>query len=155
MNTAEILEKFYTSFSNKDINGMLSCYSDEIIFYDPAFGPLRGSRAKAMWTMLIERGTSLDISFEVLEASTDFGKVKWTANYHYGSKKRKVVNRVLAQMTLKDGKIIKHIDHFNFWKWAQQALGLPGYLLGWSPLMTKIVRKKTNGLLNDFIEKNK
>jgi len=153
MNTAETLEKFYTSFSNKDIDGMLSCYSDEIIFTDPAFGPLRGERAKAMWTMLLERGGSLNISFKVLEASSDFGKVEWIANYNYGPKKRKVVNRVVAQMTIKDGKIIKHMDHFNFWKWTQQALGISGYLLGWSPLMKKIVRKKTNGLLNNFIEK--
>ena len=31
-------------------------------------------------------------------------------------------------------------DRFDFWRWARQALGAPGWLLGWSPLLRNKVR---------------
>ena len=34
-----------------------------------------------------------------------------------------------------DGKIIKHTDIFDLWEWSKQALGVSGYLLGWSGFM--------------------
>jgi len=43
-----LIEKFYTAFQNKDAEIMISCYHDDIIFCDPAFGEINGDDAKAM-----------------------------------------------------------------------------------------------------------
>ena len=45
----QLVEKFYTCFSQKDWKGMQACYHDDIVFSDPVFVNLKGTQAKAMW----------------------------------------------------------------------------------------------------------
>ena len=40
------------------------------------------------------------------------------------------------------------------WKWSKQALGLPGFLLGWTPAMKKKIQENVNAKLDEFIEQN-
>ncbi|MFT6204161.1 MAG: ketosteroid isomerase-like protein [Spirosomataceae bacterium] len=153
MQNEETIKQFYQSFSDGNADGMVACYHDDIVFKDPAFGTLEGDKAKAMWQMLMSRSDSApEIQFSNISADAQYGKANWIAKYNYGPKKRKVVNNVTALFEFKDGKIIKHTDDFDLWKWSQQALGASGYLLGWSSFMKKQIQKKTNGLLGKFIE---
>lgn len=155
MRPQETITQFYSSFSNGDIETMLSCYHDEITFEDPAFGTLNGERAKAMWQMLLSRKEESDFSLSFTIDPNSDDKANWVAQYNYGSKKRKVVNRVSARFKFKDGKIIQHVDSFDLWKWTQQALGFPGYLLGWSTYMKRKIQQTTNKALDKFIAKQK
>jgi hypothetical protein len=52
----------------------------------------------------------------------------------------------------KDGKIIKHTDSFDLRKWAAQAMGLQGGLLGGTGLFRKKLQGQTNQLLDELIE---
>jgi len=154
MNSTELLQKFYNSFSAGDAREMIASYHEDIVFHDPAFGTLKGSRAKAMWEMLLsKKDANASINYEILEVDDKRAKVFWTAQYKYGPKKRNVVNKVTANFEFKDGKIIKHTDDFNLWAWSKQALGASGYLLGWSPYMRNQIQKKTGQLLNSYIKK--
>ena len=36
--------------------------------------------------------------------------------------------------------VIRHVDRFDFWRWSRQALGAPGWLLGWTSLLRGKVR---------------
>lgn len=154
MTNHELIEKFYTAFNHKDAEQMLSCYHDNIVFEDPAFGILNGERAKGMWQMLISRGENIEsIKFYDVEANEQTGKAKWIAKYKFGPKKRAVVNHISATFEFADGKIIKHTDTFDLWKWSSQALGLPGQLLGWSGFMKKKIRSTSNRALSRFLEK--
>ena len=155
MDNKEIIVKFYTAFSNGNVKEMTNCYHKDITFQDPAFGILKGRRAVKMWEMLLSRSTSnLKISFDNTETSLEEGTTHWTAEYVFGAKKRKITNLVYAQFKFKDGKIIEHIDTFNLWKWSQQALGIPGYLIGWTPYMKNKIQKTTNQQLDNFIRKS-
>lgn len=143
----ELINKFYNSFSQKNPNGMVECYSDSIEFQDPVFGLITGSKPKAMWQMLLERSTSLQISFSNIIADDTNGSADWVAEYEFSKTKRKVVNRIHAEFTFKDGKIITHKDTFSLWKWAGMALGIKGYLLGFTPLVqNKIKSEAMSGL---------
>ena len=51
---------------------------------------------------------------------------------------------------VEDGKIIDHRDEFDLWKWSAQALGLPGKLLGWSPMVKSRIRSTTRSNLDAF-----
>ena len=154
MNNKELIEKFYTSFSSGNVKGMTSCYHKDITFRDPVFGTLKGVKAVKMWEMLMARRTdSTTISFDNINASIDQGTATWTAKYLYGNKKRKVTNVVTAKFKFKDGKIIKHVDTFDLWKWSQQALGIVGFLIGWTPFMKNKIQKTTKGQLDDFMNK--
>lgn len=154
MSNEALIKRFYKSFSDGNADGMTACYHDDIVFKDPAFGTLESDKAKAMWQMLMSRSDSApEIQFSNVSADEKYGKANWIAKYNYGPKKRKVVNNVTALFEFKDGKIIKHTDEFDLWKWSQQALGISGYLLGWSSFMKNQIQKKTNGLLRKFMGK--
>lgn len=152
MNT-ETIKSFYEAFSAGDAEKMVSCYHDDIVFQDPAFGELKGERAKNMWRMLLGRSSDLKITFKEIHSTEESGSAKWQAIYSYGAKNRGVVNNVAAQFEFRDGKIVKHTDDFNLWKWSKQALGASGYLLGWSGFMKNKIQKTTNGLLDKFENK--
>ncbi|WP_034924172.1 nuclear transport factor 2 family protein [Gillisia sp. CAL575] len=150
----ELIQKFYNSFSDGNAKGMIACYHKDIIFQDPAFGILRGKRAKDMWEMLLSnKDSNASINYEILEVDDKRAKIFWKAEYKYGPKRRAVVNEVTANFIFKDGKILKHIDDFNLWAWSKQALGASGYLLGWSSYMKHQIQKKTEGLLSTYIDK--
>lgn len=151
MNNEELISKFYQSFGEQNIEGMLACYHEEVVFEDPAFGVLKNGDPAQMWRMLLSRSTgNTTIECSNIKANETTGSANWRAAYEYGPKRRKVINEISAQFEFKDGKIIKHTDKFNLWKWTQQALGLPGYLLGWSPFMKKKINQMTNKLLTEF-----
>lgn len=152
MDNKQIIQKFYTAFAEGDAETMISCYNDDIIFSDPAFGTLKGINAKAMWTMLLSnKNSQAKVSFNNIEAINDSGSASWIANYNYGPKARPVTNHVNAKFEFKNGKISKHTDDFNLWKWTQQALGLSGYLLGWSNFMKNKIQGETSKKLNAFM----
>jgi len=150
MENNELIKKFYTAFAAGDAEGMVACYHDDIVFEDPAFGVLKGDRAKAMWKMLLGKGKS-EITFSDISANSLEGKAQWIAKYNYGSKKRPVVNHVTAVFQFAGGKIISHKDDFHLWTWAKQALGLSGYLLGWSSFMKTKIQNTTHHTLTTFM----
>jgi len=151
----QLIEKFYTGFTNGIATEMTSCYHDKVVFEDPAFGRLENGKPAKMWEMLMSRKKeSTKVIFSNIEANETSGKANWTATYEYGDKNRKVINNVTANFKFKDGKIIEHIDSFDLWSWTKQALGFSGTLLGWSSFMKKKIQKTTNTQLSEFINKH-
>ncbi len=150
----DILDKFYTSFQNLDAEGMAACYHDDIEFEDPAFGLLKGEKAGNMWRMLCANAKDLKINYSVISADENHGKVRWVADYTFHRTGRVVHNEISAVFEFKDGKIIKHTDHFNLRKWARQAIGMKGAILGGTAFFKKKLNQQTNKLLSNFESKN-
>ena len=147
----QLIEDFYTAFSNGNAKGMTACYHDDVVFEDPAFGNIKNGKPSKMWEMLMSRKKeSTTVVFNNINANETTGKANWTATYEYGPKNRKVINNVSASFKFKDGKIIEHIDSFNMWSWTKQALGLPGVLLGWSSFMKNKIQKNTSQQLAEY-----
>ena len=44
----QLISSFYTAFQKLDHRKMVACYSDDIVFFDPVFGLLKGDAARAM-----------------------------------------------------------------------------------------------------------
>ena len=152
MTAVQIADNFYAAFSNHNSSEMIKLYHDDVIFTDPAFGMLKGDRAKKMWEMLLANSKSeLKIQYEILDTSNEHATVSWTAKYIFGPQRRLVENHVTARLKIKQGKIVEHHDTFNMWKWSSQALGLSGRLLGWTGFMKKKVQLKTNRALDKYM----
>jgi ketosteroid isomerase-like protein len=149
MDNKQLIEKFYSAFAAGDAEGMVNCYDDDIAFEDPAFGRLRGDNAKNMWRMLL-KNPDIKITVSNINADDKCGSADWVAVYTFSRTGRKVVNNVSATFEFRDGKIIKHTDRFNIWKWAGQAMGLKGYLLGWTPLVRNKIQKQAVALLTKY-----
>jgi ketosteroid isomerase-like protein len=149
----QLISDFYSAFQARDGAKMSAFYDAEAVFSDAAFGTLHGKEIGAMWWMLCLRGKDLRIEFRDVKADATRGSVHWEAWYTFSSTGRKVHNVIDASFVFKDGRIIEHHDHFNFWRWASQALGLTGLLLGWTPFIQSKVRAQAKSGLTLFIQK--
>ncbi|MDX2046676.1 MAG: nuclear transport factor 2 family protein [Chitinophagaceae bacterium] len=150
----QLIHHFYSCFQNKDFRGMQACYADHAVFSDPVFRNLNAAEVKAMWQMLIERGKDLQLEFKKVKAGEKTGSAEWIAHYTFSVTGNKVTNHIHADFVFEGGKIVKHTDHFSFYKWARQALGTTGLLLGWTPLIQNKVRTGAMKNLAAFIKKN-
>jgi hypothetical protein len=158
MNSNEqTLNRFYTAFAELDADTMAGCYAEDVRFDDPVFS-LRGRHeAGGMWRMLCAatRATGRDawkLEFSDIHADASNGRAHWEAHYRFSLTGRLVHNSIDAQFTFKpDGLIATHRDHFNFWNWSRQALGTPGLLLGWTPLLQARVRSQARANLRKYV----
>lgn len=148
----ELISKFYTAFQSLDSETMSDCYNDDIEFTDPAFGTIKGKRAKAMWKMLCQNSKDLKVEFSNIFVDEQNGSAHWEATYTFSRTGRKVVNSIDAKFEFKNGKISKHIDHFNLHKWASQAMGFKGWLLGGTSFFKKKLQEQANHSLDKYLD---
>ncbi|NND07810.1 MAG: nuclear transport factor 2 family protein [Saprospiraceae bacterium] len=144
------ISSFYLAFQQLDPESMISQYDSKVVFSDPAFGTLNGDDVKDMWRMLCHRSRDLEITFSNVELTGDRGSARWQARYTFGPTGRKVRNDIVASFHLKEGKIITHHDEFDLRRWARQAMGWKGYLIGGTSFFRKRLHRQTGKLLSNF-----
>jgi ketosteroid isomerase-like protein len=148
---AQTIQTFYTSFQNLDPEGMKKCYHADVEFSDPVFPFLKGKEAGAMWTMLANnlKKNKGDWRCEVsnINATDITGSCRWEAHYTFSGTGQPVHNIIDAQFQFKDGLIIRHVDSFDFYRWARMAFGMKGIILGWTPFFKSKVQATVQGLL--------
>lgn len=142
------IAQFYTCFQNKDYRGMQRCYAENVTFTDDAFQLLHYGEVCAMWHMLLTASTDLQLTFENVKANEHAGSCQWTATYTFTLTNRKVINKIDTQMKFDGTKIVLHLDSFDFWKWARQAFGITGLLLGWTSFFKRKVQKNGTAAIN-------
>jgi ketosteroid isomerase-like protein len=143
---------FYTAFSELDAEKMIACYADDVVFEDPAFGVLKGDKAKNMWRMLVssQKGKDFQVTFSKVQHNENSGTAAWEAKYNFSQTGRPVHNVIKAEFVLKEGLITKHTDSFSLRKWAKQALGFKGAVLGGTKFFRKALQKQTASTLQKF-----
>lgn len=149
-----LIERFYAALASRDGAAMAACYAPDARFADPVFPDLRGSRAGAMWRMLTAQGKDLQVELLGREADAERGSARWRARYTFSQTGRPIVNDVRASFRFAEGLISEHDDEFDFHRWARQALGPPGLLLGWTPLIRFAVRRRAAAALAEFVAQN-
>lgn len=146
----ETIERFYEAFGQCNGAAMTACYAPDAHFHDPAFGDLQGDDVGAMWRMLTSRATDLTIELHEHDADETSGSAHWIARYTFGATGRPVVNDIQAKLRFANGKIVDHVDDFDFRRWAKQALGPSGHLVALLPPLRAKVRAKALGQLEQF-----
>jgi ketosteroid isomerase-like protein len=149
-----LIHSFYKAFQNKDYRTMQESYHPEATFSDPVFQNLTSAEARAMWQMLVTSAKDLEITYGNVKADAHQGECHWEARYTFSGTGRKVHNVISSRLQFRDGKILRHADEFNFWRWSRMALGGPGWLMGWTPYLLNAVRQKVRGRLDNFMKKN-
>ena len=129
---------------------MARCYTPDAHFSDPVFTNLRGPDVAAMWKMLCERASDLRIAFRDVATVGDTGSAHWEAWYTYSATGRPVHNVIDAVFAFRDGLIARHVDRFDLYAWARQALGRKGLLLGWAPPVQGAIRRQAARALARF-----
>jgi hypothetical protein len=147
------IERLYGAFERLDARAMADCYADHARFDDEAFSLEGRVRIGMMWTMLCDavraKGRDvwkLDVS-DITERSAH-----WEPTYRFSATGRMVHNVIDAEFEFDaQGLITRQRDRFNFWRWSRQALGAPGWLLGWTPLLRAKVRAQAARNLDRFM----
>jgi len=149
-----LITQFYSSFQQRDYQGMIACYHPDIQFSDPVFTTLKGKEPGAMWHMLCEAGQDLQLAFSNIQADEQQGQAHWEATYTFSATGRQVHNVLDAHFEFVEGRIIKHHDTFDLWRWTRMALGPMGVVLGWSPLVQNKVRQTARRNLQKFMQRH-
>lgn len=126
--TRALLTRLYDALARRDGDAMAALYAPQATFEDPVFR-LRGPDIGRMWIGLTRRARDFGVSYTIAQADSDRGTVEWTARYLFAGR-RPVVNAILSEIEVEDGRIVRQRDRFDFPRWAAQALGLPGRLFG-------------------------
>jgi ketosteroid isomerase-like protein len=148
----ELIEQFYGAFAECAGERMAACYAPVASFSDPVFGALDAREAGGMWRMLTGQATDLRIELLDHQADGDRGSAHWRAHYTFSQTGNPVVNDVHASFRFADdGLIVEHVDVFDFYRWARQALGTRGLLLGWTPFVRSAVRGRARASLEQFL----
>jgi ketosteroid isomerase-like protein len=145
----DLISQFYTAFNERDAETMARSYAEDATFEDPAFGQLTAPEARAMWRMLLGRATDLRAEFRDVRADDDTGSAHWEAYYTFNSKP--VHNVIDADFEFRDGLITKHVDSFDWPRWAGQALGMPGKVLGRTAFLRRRAGAKARAQLDAYI----
>ena len=145
---AAVIRQLYEAMNRHDGEAMASLYAPDGRFHDPAFGELTGAEAGDMWRMLTGRATDLKVELADHRAEGDSGTAHWIATYTFRTG-RHVVNDIHARFRFRDGTILEHEDSFSFSRWARQALGPAGLVLGLPP-MSLLVRRRARADLAQF-----
>lgn len=148
---AQLLTTFYSAFQRRDGDAMATCYHPEAEFSDEVFIGLRHVGTTSMWRMLCERGKDLAVEFSDIQADEHTGRAHWEARYTFSTTGRKVLNIIDAEFEFRDGKILRHRDRFDFYRWSRQALGPTGLLLGWTPFLRRKVQAMARGNLEKWM----
>ena len=133
----QTIEMFYGAFARLDPDTMARCYAEDAVFADEVFSLHGKQQVTGMWRMLCEatraRGADVwKLHFRDVQADGASGRAHWDAHYRFSATGRLVDNSIDAQFEFNPaGQIVRHSDRFDFWRWSRQALGTPGWLLGW------------------------
>ena len=139
---AATIARFYAALGRRDAEAMLACYAPDVHFSDPIFRDLDATGVAAMWRMLTSRGTDLHVVVSGITADAQIGHAHWVATYTFSANRRRVENHIDATFGFRDGRIVRHQDRFGLYRWARQAFGPLGTLLGWSPLVQRTMRRQ-------------
>lgn len=153
----QTIERLYGAFARLDGDEMQACYAANASFEDEVF-KLGGAREiGGMWRMLCDAtkaSPEARAHWKLATSDITDRSAHWDANYIFSATGRPVLNRIDAEFEFdKRGLILKHRDRFDFWAWSRQALGAPGWLLGWTPFLRNKVKARADANLRRFLEK--
>jgi ketosteroid isomerase-like protein len=144
----DVIKALYDALDKGSGEAMAALYAPDALFRDPAFGELTGEEVGDMWRMLTSRATDLDVELAEHGADGEEGSAHWIATYTFRTGRR-VVNDIHARFRFRDGKIVEHEDSFSLHRWARQALGPAGLILG-APPFNLLVRRRAREDLAKF-----
>ena len=149
----QTIERLYAAFAKLDSAAMAACYAPEACFDDEAFSLQGRAQISAMWTMLCDAVKAKGRDVWKLEVSRVTARsAHWEPTYNFSATGRTVHNIIDAEFEFDGaGLITRQRDRFDFWRWARQALGAPGLLLGWSPVLRNKVRTQAAKNLARFM----
>lgn len=146
----EIVERFYSAFSELDFPTLSSCLSENIIYHDPIFGLLEGEPVFYLWQMKCERLREFSFTFSnIEELDAEYTTCNWQISFFHRPTGDVVTMPGKAYMRIADGKIIEHSDGYKISEWLTVTQGWKGKLFGWTGYM----KRKEENIYRKILER--
>lgn len=154
--SATTIKTLYAAFARLDGEAMQKCYAKDASFQDEVFTLQGREQVGGMWRMLCDATRTKGREVWRLETSNiTQNSAHWEAHYRFSATGRMVHNIIDASFEFApDGLIRRHRDRFDFYRWSRQALGLPGLLLGWTPMLRGGIQRKAAQNLAAYLAKH-
>lgn len=143
-----LIRRFYACLAARDAEGALACYHAEVFFSDPLYPRLRGGLAGDLWRMRLGQAGFEEIALEEASGGAEGAHARWTARAVV--RDRRVTIRGRSMFAFREGRIVRHYDHYSLWRWAAQALGPAGAALGWLGPFRWALRTRATRALERF-----
>lgn len=143
-----LIRRFYACLAARDAEGALACYHAEVFFSDPLYSRLRGELAGDLWRMRLGEAGFEEIALEEASGGAEGAHARWTARAVV--RDRRVTIRGRSMFAFREGRIVRHYDHYSLWRWAAQALGPAGAALGWLGAFRWALRTRATRALERF-----
>jgi ketosteroid isomerase-like protein len=127
--TARVAREFYDAFCVGEIATLERLYAPDVTFHDEIFTFANRADTIGMWRVLLTQGGRF--SYELLGVEGEVATVRWLADYRLFG--RPIHNVITARLTIRDGRIVDHLDSFSWAKWSRQAFPL-GPIPTWGPI---------------------
>lgn len=150
---ATLVRRMFESLNRLDAGAVRGCYHPNATFHDPVLSLIGQDQIAALWAMICASarssgtlpsgqpaGVRWGITLRTLSADETHGHADWDAYDRYAGAGRQTQTRIRSRFDFQDGLILRQCDDFQFWRWAHQALGWRGTLLGWTPMVRNSVR---------------
>lgn len=147
----------YAAFARLDGDVMAACHAEAARFTDEVFDLQGRQQPGGLWRMLCSAAGAkapADWKMETSGISEQGGRGRAhrEARCRFSATGRLVHHSIEAEFEFdKAGLILRHRDRFDFWRWARQALGTPGLLLGWASFLRAKVRAQAAPDLQCFL----
>lgn len=143
-----LLQRLFTALDRHDYLAMGPCYQPTAAFHDIAFDLKGRQRILAMWHMICE-GSDIRVTFDVVHANDQDGRVTLVDEYTFRDTGRKVRNVIDSRFHFSDEHIVEHRDFCDARAWASMAIGgASGFLAGRIRLLRSL---KANKKLGTFV----
>ena len=146
---ASVIRELYEALDRHDGEAMARLYAPDGRFKDPAFGELSGAEAGDMWRMLTGRAEDLKRRARRALGRGRHGHRPLDRHATRSARAGRWSTTSTPRFRFRDGLIVEHEDSFSFWRWARQALGPAGLMLGLPP-MNRLVRRRAREDLAEF-----
>jgi len=147
----------YAAFSRLDGDAMAACHAEAARFTDEVFTLQGRQQPGGLWRMLCgATGAKAPADWKLetsgISEQGGRGRAHRKAHCRFSATGRLVHHVFEAEFEFdKAGLIPRPLDRFDFWRWARQALGTPGLLLGWTRFLRAKVRAQATADLQCFL----
>ena len=137
-----LVHRWFDALARLDGEVLAACYHPSASFSDPLFADLRGARVGWRWRLLARGATDMRVTYDILGGDDRKALVRWRARWRLAGSGRAVANEVESTFAFWDGRIVRQVDAFDFWRWSRSSLGLAGWLLGWIPALRRAAGRR-------------
>jgi ketosteroid isomerase-like protein len=155
MMSEALVRRYFDAFARLDGEAMAACYHASASFSDPIFPDLRGERVGWRWRMLTRGATDMHLDYVIVFGDERKAQVEWQSRYRFAGSGREVRNQGLSTLAFWDGRIVRQIDEFDFWRWSRSSVGLMGTLFGGLGPVRGMVQRRAAAQLERYIARSK